>query len=601
MGFANTCKEYLEDFKRIASRLNLRFKETKNYCNLPLSIVRINSKDFYNRLRKICPEVFVKAKEKRIPYAVMCGSRDVKEAFINGFFKGDGFVDNYRVGLTTTSKAMAEDLHDLLLSIGINSYVYEWGGCYKVIISGYDSISRFAEIVKDDSRYCRILKILERSKNRRNDRDVVPKEIVEILRDILNTLRLNDGYLTNNVSRGFNAHRKTLKDRLKVVEDVIKVVEDGLNSEDVNKKIESAKKVVRIRELANKLGINYSTLRYRLKKDPTPLVEFARERLEDLKKKVEIVKGFVEGNVKFLRVKKVEIIENRDSNWVYDITVEPFHLFVSHGLILHNTITVAKAGINATLNTRCSILACANPKRGRFDKHEPIVDQIDLDPPLLSRFDLIFVVLDEPDEVKDKEIAKTILTSDIESKKPKIDPDLFKKYVLFARNEIKEIVLTPEAEQKIIDYYIDLRMRSKEQGAIAITARQLEALRRLTEASAKIRLSNVATVEDAERAIRIFEESIKQIAIDPETGKLDIDYAISGVSAVQRDRIAIIKNIVKELESSTPWGAPEEEILERAENSKIPKDKAREVLEKLKQKGELYCPRYGYYKIAGYE
>ena len=320
-----------------------------------------------------------------------------------------------------------------------------------------------------------------------------------------------------------------------------------------------------------------------------------------MKKKVEIVKGFVEGNVKFLRVKKVEIIENRDSNWVYDITVEPFHLFVSHGFILHNTITVAKAGINATLNTRCSILACANPKRGRFDKHEPIVDQIDLDPPLLSRFDLIFVVLDEPDEVKDKEIAKTILTSDVESKKPKIDPDLFKKYVLFARNEIKEIVLTPEAEQKIIDYYIDLRMRSKEQGAIAITARQLEALRRLTEASAKIRLSNVATVEDAERAIRIFEESIKQIAIDPETGKLDIDYAISGVSAVQRDRIAIIKNIVKELESSTPWGAPEEEILERAENSKIPKDKAREVLEKLKQKGELYCPRYGYYKIAGYE
>ncbi|ADB57855.1 LAGLIDADG family homing endonuclease [Archaeoglobus profundus] len=603
VGFTNTCKNYVEEFKRIAGKLNLKFKETKNYtnCKLPLSIVRINSKNFYNRLRNLCPEIFAKAKEKRIPYVVMGGSKDIKEAFINGFFKGDGFVDKYRVGLTTTSKAMAEDLHDLLLSIGINSYIYEWKGCYKVVISGYDSILKFSEIVKDDPRYCRILQILERSKNRRNDRDILPKEITEILRDVLNALRLNDGYLTNNISRNFNAHRKTLKDRLKIVEEVIKAVEDGLNSENINKKIESAKRVVRLTEVAKKLGVKYSTLRYRLKKDPTPLLEFAKERLEDLKRKVEIVKGYIEGNIRFLKVRKVEIIENRDSKWVYDITVEPYHLFVSHGLILHNTITVAKAGINATLNTRCSILACANPKRGRFDKHEPIVDQIDLDPPLLSRFDLIFVVLDEPDEVRDKEIAKTILTSDTESKKPKIDPELFKKYILFARNEIKDIVLTPEAEQKIIDYYIDLRMRSKEQGAIAITARQLEALRRLTEASAKIRLSNVATVEDAERAIRIFEESIKQIAIDPETGKLDIDYAISGVSAVQRDRIAIIKNIVKELESSTPWGAPEEEILERAENSKVPKDKAIEVLEKLKQKGELYCPRYGYYKIAGYE
>ncbi len=601
--FTNTCKNYVEEFKRIASKLNLKFKETKNYTDrkLPLSIVRINSKNTYNRLRNLCPEIFAKAKEKRIPYVVMGGSKDIKEAFINGFFKGDGFVDKYRVGLTTTSKAMAEDLHDLLLSIGINSYIYEWKGCYKVVISGYDSILKFSEIVKDDPRYCRILQILERSKNRRNDRDILPKELAEILRDVLNVLKLNDGYLTNNISRNFNVHRKTLKDRLKIVEEVIKAVEDGLNSEDINKKIESAKRVVRLTEVAKKLGVKYSTLKYRLKKDPTPLLEFAKERLEDLKRKVDIVKGYIEGNIRFLKVRKVEIIENKDSKWVYDITVEPYHLFVSHGLILHNTITVAKAGINATLNTRCSILACANPKRGRFDKHEPIVDQIDLDPPLLSRFDLIFVVLDEPDEVRDKEIAKTILTSDTESKKPKIDPELFKKYILFARNEIKDIVLTPEAEQKIIDYYIDLRMRSKEQGAIAITARQLEALRRLTEASAKIRLSNVATVEDAERAIRIFEESIKQIAIDPETGKLDIDYAISGVSAVQRDRIAIIKNIVKELESSTPWGASEEEILERAENAKIPKDKAMEVLEKLKQKGELYCPRYGYYKIAGYE
>lgn len=602
VGFANTCKDYIEDFKRLTLKLNVRFGETVYSCEgkRPLSVVRINSKDFYNKLRAICPEIFVRARKKRVPYVVMSGTGEIKKAFINGFFKGDGFVDDNRVGLTTTSKTMAEDIHDLLLSIGIDSYIYEWRGCYKVVISGYDSILKFSEIVKDDPRYRRILKILERSKNRRNDRDVIPKEIVEVLRDVLNTLRLNDGHLTNNLCRGFNAHRKTVEDRLKKSEALIREIELGLNSRSVAERVKYAKRIVRIKELAEKLGMSYSTLRYRLKKDPTPLIEFAREKLRILKEKLEFVKGYVEGNIRFLKVKRIEIVENSDSEWVYDITVEPYHLFVSHGLILHNTITVAKAGINATLNTRCSILACANPKRGRFDKHEPIVDQIDLDPPLLSRFDLIFVVLDEPDEERDKEIAKTILSSDTESKKPKIDPELFKKYVLFARNEIKNIVLTPEAEQKIIDYYISLRMRSKEQGAIAITARQLEALRRLTEASAKIRLSGVATEEDAERAIRIFEESIKQIAIDPETGKLDIDYAISGVSATQRDRIAVIKNIVKELEDSTSWGAPEEEILERAEQAKISREKALETLEKLKQRGELYSPRHGYYRVADY-
>ena len=264
------------------------------------------------------------------------------------------------------------------------------------------------------------------------------------------------------------------------------------------------------------------------------------------------------------------------------------------------TISIAKAGINATLNTRCSVLACANPRRGRFDRHEPIVEQIDLDPPLLSRFDLIFVVLDEPDDVRDKEIAKTILTSDVKTKMPKIDPDLFKKYVMYARNEVRDIVLDEKAEEKIVDFYIKLRMKSKEQGAIAITARQLEALRRLAEASAKVRLSGIATVEDAERAIRIFEESMGQIAIDPETGKLDIDFAISGVSATQRDRIAIIKNIVKDLEETTVWGAPEEEIIEKAKEFKILGEKVRETLEKLTQKGELYRPRYGYYRVAEY-
>jgi replicative DNA helicase Mcm len=257
-------------------------------------------------------------------------------------------------------------------------------------------------------------------------------------------------------------------------------------------------------------------------------------------------------------------------------------------------VNVSKAGINATLNARTSVLACANPKRGRFDRHEPIVDQIKLSPPLLSRFDLIFVLLDEPDEVRDKEIAEFILSSGYEE--PVIDPELFKKYILYARNTITNVQLSDGAKRKLKEFYTEMRKMSKETGSIAITTRQLEALRRLTEASAKVRLSNIATEEDAERAIKIFKECLSQIAIDPETGNFDIDYAISGVSAKQRDDIKIILEIIEEFEDQTPWGASEETILARAEERGIPQGKALELLEKLKKDGDVFCPRFGYYK-----
>ena len=593
VGFTNTCKNYVEEFKRIASKLNLKFKETKNYTDrkLPLSIVRINSKNFYNRLRNICPEIFAKAKEKRIPYVVVGGSKDIKEAFINGFFKGDGFVDKYRVGLTTTSKAMAEDLHDLLLSIGINSYIYEWKGCYKVVISGYDSILKFSEIVKDDPRYCRILQILERSKNRRNDRDILPKELAEILRDVLNVLRLNDGYLTSNISRNFNAHRKTLKDRLKIVGDVIKAVEDGLNSEDINKKIESAKRVVRLTEVAK--GVKYSTLRYRLKKDPTPLLEFAKGRLEDLKRKVDIVKGYIEGNIRFLKVRKVEIIENKDSKWVYDITVEPYHLFVSHGLILHNTITVAKAGIHAVLNSRCSVLATANPKYGNFDRYTPVIDQINIESNLLSRFDLVFVLFDEPNEAKDGKIAEFLLKG-VSNSKPEIDTDLLRKYILYAKENVKNVELSDEAFELIKDFYVKLRSSTGDK--ITITARQLEGLRRLAQASAKVQLRTVATREDAERAIELMKASLSMWALDPETGEIDISYGLSGIGSKTKDKIRLIKNIISEMDNGD--GAIYEEVIQKAQELGISQPDAEKILEKLREVGDIYFPRFNRVKLA---
>ncbi|MCS7122198.1 MAG: minichromosome maintenance protein MCM [Archaeoglobaceae archaeon] len=289
-----------------------------------------------------------------------------------------------------------------------------------------------------------------------------------------------------------------------------------------------------------------------------------------------------------------------------------------HEALEQQTISVAKAGINAILKARCSLLAAANPKYGRFDRFTPIAEQIDLTPTLISRFDLIFVMADQPNEEKDKNLAKHIvevhqlgeylekkknvgmcedLSKKIKKVEPSIDPELLRKYVAFTRKTIFP-VMTEEAMKKLEEFYVSLRTKAKGNSPVPITARQLESLIRLSEASARMRLSEKVEIEDAERVIEIMKKSLMQIAIDPETGEFDIDYVYSGTTKRQRDRILIVKKIIQELETKTNFGAPEEDVLEACEREGIEIEKAREILSKLKQFGEVYSLRYGYYKLV---
>ncbi len=549
--------------------------------------IRTNSKRFYKMLEREFPEIFLKCPYKRIPWRIMASNEEAKRAFLNGFFKGSGFID-CDVGFLTSSKDMAEDLQDLLLSLGIRSYIYERddGKQYKVIVSGVDSL-KFLEIVSDDLRGKEMID--ERFTESEYYCDIVPDDLIAKLKDVLNALGMDDDGLTNNVRREQNAHRKKFLKYLNLAEKTLKEIKEKVELGD----LESAKRIVSLKDIPSKFGVSY--------KMKEQIFEGAKRKLIDLERKIKDIRKIIDGNVMFLRVIKVEIVPNEDSKWVYDVTVEPTHLFVSHGLVLHNTISISKAGINATLNSRCSVLAAANPKRGRFNRFEPLVEQIDIEPPLLSRFDLVFVIMDEPDERKDEELAEFILSDSVEEKQPAIPVDLLRKYILYVRREIKDVKIDEKAKRKLKEFYKMLRGMSKEDNAIAITARQLEALRRLTEASAKARLSRVATVEDAERAISIFRKCLEQIAIDPETGKIDIDYAFTGTSATQRDRIAIIKRIIEELEMENERGAPEEEIFRLAEQRGISRQKAEEILVKLRQNGEIFSPRNGLYKVVKYD
>ncbi|MEM2029911.1 MAG: minichromosome maintenance protein MCM [Archaeoglobaceae archaeon] len=257
------------------------------------------------------------------------------------------------------------------------------------------------------------------------------------------------------------------------------------------------------------------------------------------------------------------------------------------------TITVSKAGIYATLNSRTSVLATANPKYGKFNKFEPLADQITLEPNILSRFDLIFVLLDEASEERDQLVAEFILEKS-GNEKPLLDQDLIRKYILYAREHVKHVTLSREAIELIKKFYVELRSSAKEN--VTITPRQLEALRRLAQASAKVQLRDVATAEDAERAIRLMRVSMSTWAVDPETGAFDLTYGLTGVGARTRDRISTIKAVIDAFDNGE--GAKQEDVLKACEEKGIPRGKAMEIINKMREFGEVFFPKAGLIKLV---
>jgi len=294
-----------------------------------------------------------------------------------------------------------------------------------------------------------------------------------------------------------------------------------------------------------------------------------------------------------------------------------------HEALEQQSISVSKAGINATLKSRCSLLGAANPKYGRFDQYEPIGEQIDLEPALISRFDLIFTVTDQPDQEEDARLAEHILQTNYagelnthrtevtasnhteeevetvtEEVAPTIDPDLLRKYVAYAKRNCFP-TMTEEAKAEIQNFYVDLRAEGTGDDApVPVTARKLEALVRLAEASARVRLSDTVEKEDAERATDIARSSMEDIGMDPETGEFDADVVETGTSKSQRDRVKNILDLVGEIEEEYDEGAPVDVVVERAEEQGIESSKAEHEIEQLKQKGEVYTPTKGHLRTT---
>ncbi|HIJ98815.1 TPA: minichromosome maintenance protein MCM, partial [archaeon] len=269
------------------------------------------------------------------------------------------------------------------------------------------------------------------------------------------------------------------------------------------------------------------------------------------------------------------------------------------------TISIAKAGIVTTLNADTTILAAANPKYGRFDTYKSLIDQIDLGTGgavVLSRFDLKFVIQDVPGPEKDTALADHVLESLTapERIEPKLSIDLIRKYIAYAKKTSKP-KLTEDAKKIIKSFYVSWRSKYREEGGemtVALTPRQLEALIRISEASARVRLGGEVTVDDARRAIRLLEYSLRAVGYEPETGRIDIDRIDIGISSVQRGRMHTMLTIVNELTEGVGKAVPIEDILVKAKGQGIDNIAAMEVINKLKEKGDLFEPRPGYIQRA---
>jgi replicative DNA helicase Mcm len=636
IGFSNQDERLLARAQELAERtFGIEPNRTTNAAGTVT--LRWISTRLYRWFEATAPEFMRTARDKRIPGCVLGASEEHIRRFLVGAFADDGGVESEAMSFSTASDGLAEDYADALAKIGVASRIHHDTAedSWKVYVMG-DSTTRFVEQVVEpaDDRHDDAVAFAERSETTPRHHDVLPTAAARELRDLRRSVGLSlTGEYRTNLNEGFGVQIETVHAELAGLRERIATVRESLPDAGSLREIRKTAGWSQ-QQLADSLdGVSRSTIDYaerggydaerrddlaaRGRAAVRAALESATERVDSLESACDL---------RYYKVTDVETVPNageHETEWVYDVTVEPTNTFVSKGVVLHNSISVAKAGINATLKSRCSLLGAANPKYGRFDEYEAIPEQIDLEPALISRFDLIFTITDKPDEEEDRRLARHIIetnyagelhthrenvptanvsetevaaaTEDVE---PVIDADLFRKYVAHAKRSCYP-TMTEEARSAIEEFYVDLRSRGEgEDAPVPVTARKLEALVRLAEASARVRLSDTVEQEDADRVIDIVRKSLEDVGMDPETNEFDADMIEAGTSKSQRDRIKGLRAIIEELEEEYEEGAPYDEVIEMAVENGEDRDKAEHEIEKLKQRGEVYEPSQGHLRTT---
>lgn len=245
------------------------------------------------------------------------------------------------------------------------------------------------------------------------------------------------------------------------------------------------------------------------------------------------------------------------------------------------SISIAKSGISCTLPARTAVLAAANPVGGHYNKAKTVAENLKMSPALLSRFDLIFIMIDKPNEELDMLLSDHIMNRHFDSRatsslasssssflrcrpaeeapltltdRLRVTPqeeidcvphELMRKYIAYSRMYVFP-KLTPGAAGVIKDFYLELRRNYHTSNSCPVTTRQLESLIRLTEARARVELREEATESDAADVVDIVKSCLIDTFSD-EMGILDFSRSINGSGVSTKSRVTTFVSAVHKL------------------------------------------------------
>ncbi|ARS89569.1 LAGLIDADG family homing endonuclease [Natrarchaeobaculum aegyptiacum] len=660
VSITNNDREVLDDATDALESLGLNTTERESHESKNAREVLCSAGEFVSFLRELEPCILKPSNKQRVPDAICTASTQTKSQFLKGFIEGEGHISTSQreISVASVSRELLEDVRTLLLSVGIRSQLHRRrNGSYRLRISGNEFAKYVTQIgFVTDRKQKAALQYGETTGN--TNVDVVPKvgPVLRQIREALSLTQADCGVPRSTYQHYERGSRNPSRESLRKVVGTFRDALPSAHSQDGETAIRadggSLTESVEALEQIVTGDVYWERI------ESIEPVEPDDDWVYDLE--VAGTHNYVSNGIVSHNSQMLGYIQNIAPRSVYTSgkgsssagltaaavrddfgdgqqwTLEAGALVLAdqgiaavdeldkmrsedrsamHEALEQQKISVSKAGINATLKSRCSLLGAANPKYGRFDHYEPIGEQIDLEPALISRFDLIFTVTDEPNEEKDRNLADHILTTNYagelttqreqmasmevsaeeieemtESVDPDIDAELLRKYIAFAKQNCHPR-MTEEAREAIRDFYVDLRSKGTDDDApIPVTARKLEALVRLSEASARVRLSDTVERHDAERVIEIVHSCLRDIGVDPETGEFDADIVEAGTSKSQRDRIKNIKQLIADVEEEYDDGAPIDIVMDRAEEIGMDQSKAEHEIEKLKQKGEVYEP-----------
>lgn len=269
-----------------------------------------------------------------------------------------------------------------------------------------------------------------------------------------------------------------------------------------------------------------------------------------------------------------------------------------HSALEKQRLEINKAGIDATLKCETALLAAGNPAQERFIEEQANYTQLDIDPALYSRFDLVFTLSDDPDKKRDDYIAKHKIQTRNESGKvargeketsktidPAIPKDVLRAYIAYARQNVHPIITDNSVESALREYHTEIRQDSSNDAPI--THRKLDALLRLCEASARVRLSEEITMQDVELVKDIVGVSLGDVGVkDGEFGEFAETVSVKSTDP-QQSRVNHIQKTIEHEQKS---------ISEIAEQTGYEENVVKNRIEKLQNKGDVIEPVQGEFR-----